>query len=182
LLGVAPLLAIISLACGSGGEKEESATSVCDGSVSEVQVLVSSVVEGVPGFAGCAPDPDNPGGYIINVTSPDVDPEAARAAILSQAGTSDVIKTAELRAVQLDTSGIREWYQQAHNGLLTELPDHLRLEWRYWGAGIDEVHNQGRLWYANEEAFAWAQNYILEEVDAPPGVIVAIFKSEPQED
>lgn len=175
----ATLLALV-IGCSSGDDNEESATFACDGSIHAVQDLVSRIVQDVPGFAGCEPDPGNPNGYIINVTSPDVDVEAARAAILSQE-QSQALEDADLRALQVDVSRAQEWYEEAKNEVLTALPEESRLSGRWHSADFDEVHNQGLIWYASEEWRAWAQSFILD-VNAPPGVIVAILAPEPEED
>lgn len=145
--------------------------------------LVAGIVNDVPGFAGCGPDPEYSGGYVVNVTSYDVDLEAVRAAIISRdESAAGVLQNANLRAVQVDVSGINNWYQEAHNRLLLELPAEHALDWRWWGSDLDEAHDQVLLWYATQEARAWAKQFILDKIDAPPGVILALRADPGQND
>jgi hypothetical protein len=174
-LGLLLLVSALFVACNGGGEADTK-QSVCDGTISRVQDLVAGVVNDLPGFAGCAPDPEHSGGYVVNVTSSGVDLEAVRAAIISHdAASAQVLGSANLRAVPIDTTDIGDWYQEAHNRLLLELPDEHKSDWRWWGGDLDEGHNQALFWYSNEEARAWAQQFILDKIDAPPGVIVALL-------
>lgn len=182
LLGLLLLVSALLAACSSGDGTNTEKTA-CDGTVSQVQDLVAGMLNELPGFAGCAPDPEHSGGYVVNVTSSGVDLEAARAAIISHdAASAQVLGSANLRAVPIDTTDIGDWYQEAHNRLLLELPDEHKSDWRWWGGDLDETHKQALFWYSNEEARAWAQQFILDKIDAPPGVIVALIGEPPQED
>jgi hypothetical protein len=78
--------------------------------------------------------------------------------------------------VEFDASQLNTWYEQVR-GLL--LPLKYQLYWQ--GSDLDEAHNQIVVWYTNEEARAMAQEMFREEVDAPPGVIVAVL-AEPLHD
>lgn len=180
--GLLLLVSGLLVSCNSGGEAE-TGQFACDGNIEQVQDLVSATIEKVPGFAGCAPDPENSGGYVVNVTSNDVDLEAVRGAIISHDDSAVVaLQNANLHAVQVDVSGIDDWYQEAHNRLLLELPSEHKPEWQWFSAGLDEVHNQAHFLYGSEEARAWAQQFILGQIEAPPGVIVASLGDPGQDD
>jgi hypothetical protein len=170
------------LAACSSSDEADTNRSACDGTISEVQELVSRSVNHVPGFAGCAPDPENSGGYVVNVTSPGVDLEEVRAEIIAQDEPSaQALQDADLRAVQVDVSGIDEWYREAHNRLLTELPVEHQSDWRWWYGDPGGQYNQALFGYEKEEARSWAQQFILDNIDAPPGVVVA-FQMDPGEE
>lgn len=172
----------VVVACGSG-DNSDTKQSACNGTVSEVQDLVAEVVNDLPGFAGCAPDPENPGGYVVYVTSVDVDLEAARAAIISHDEASvDVFDSAELRKVGLDVSLASDWYREVPPRLITEVPEEHKPDWNWFSSDLDELNYQIILMYTDEDARAWAQGWILDNVDAPPGAIVAVLGDPGQED
>lgn len=116
----------------------------------------------------------------MNITSPSVDVEAVRAAIISRdESEAETLGDAQLRAVVIDTSQVADWYRQAQSILITDLPQEHKVDWIYAYADLDETVNQALIGYATEEARDWAQQKILDEIAAPPGVIVAYFDENP---
>lgn len=177
------LISALFVACNSADEEDKKQIA-CDGTVSQVQDLVAGIVESValPGFAGCAPDAEQPGGYMIQVTSSDVDVETVRAAIIGQDPTSaEGLRSASLRKVLIDVSNIGQLYMETPPRLISEIPDAHRPEWQWVSSDLDEQHDQILIGYSNTEARAWAQDFILTHVDAPPGAIVA-FMADPGQD
>jgi hypothetical protein len=74
---------------------------------------------------------------------------------------------------------LSDWYQRVQPLSTSGLP---QLAAAFNGSDLDEMHNRIIVWYGDEEARSAAQKLFLEEIDAPPGVILALFRARSPDD